>query len=337
MRALFAGGGEAPQFREIDVPVLTRSEQAIVRPLAVALCDLDVPYIMNRLPSAAPFALGHEFVAEVVAVGDGVANWRPGDRVIVPFQISCGSCQRCGSRRSLDCDSVPPLSTFGLAPFGGGDWGGAIADFVLVPFADAMLIALPQDAKPADYASVSDNVADGYRCVAPHCGPTDTLLILGSASVGLYAAATAKALGVDCTYVDTDPARLGVAQALGVKAVDEAAAGQAFGEFAVTACCASSSEALLSALASTAPGGTCQSAGIHFQPFALPLFEMYRRGVRFVTGRANARDDIPAVLDLISTGALDVASINAQVVPVGDVLTTLSGPLPHKTIIDMDG
>jgi threonine dehydrogenase-like Zn-dependent dehydrogenase len=161
MRALFAGGGELPHFRDIPEPHLENGLDALVEPVAVALCDLDVPLIQNHLPSAAPYPVGHEFTARVKSVGESVIRFRAGDLVTVPFQISCGMCKRCHTRRQLDCLSVPALSTFGLAPFGGGAWGGAACDLVRVPFADAMLLLLPDSVDPIALASVSDNVADG--------------------------------------------------------------------------------------------------------------------------------------------------------------------------------
>src|SRR5712671_2613272 len=319
MRALFAGGGGPPHFESIAAPRLESDVAAIVRPLTVALCDLDVPYIANVLPTQRPYAVGHEFTAEVMEVGESVMTLKPGDRVIVPFQISCGGCSRCRSARSLDCTRVEPLSTFGLEPFGGGSkWGGAMADLVRIPFADAMAIKLQPNADLVAMASLSDNVADGYRCIAPHVRPGDEVLVIGSASVGLYAVAVAGALRVPCTYVDNVDARLKVAERLGARVISAVADGKSFGEFAVTASCNSTPGGLESAIRSTTGGGTCQAAGIHFRPVALPLLEMYRRGIRLVTGRASARDDLPAILDLIQQNRLHPGDIGATVVDIAD-------------------
>lgn len=162
MQALFAGGGGQPHFRSVSAPRIDSGHEAIVRPLTVALCDLDVPYIANLLPTAHPYAVGHEFTAEVVEVGDAVVTLRRGDRVTVPFQISCGRCSKCRTSQSLDCSTVEPLSTYGLEPFGGGaQWGGAIADLVKVPFADAMALKLPAGVDLISVAALSDNIADG--------------------------------------------------------------------------------------------------------------------------------------------------------------------------------
>ena len=335
MRATFGGGGGAVHFREIPEPTLASALGAIVRPLAVAMCDLDIAYLLNLLPADAPYAVGHEFTAAVVEIGEGVTRVRPGDRVVVPFQISCGECERCRAGRSLDCSSVPPLSTFGLAPFGGGEWGGACAELVSVPFADAMCVLLPTDADAVQLASVSDNVVDGFRCVAPHVRPGDEVLVLGSASVGLYATAVARALGHSVTYVDSDPFRLGLADTLGATVVPGPPR-KDYGQFSVTAVCNSDPWCLASALASTEPGGICQAAGIPFFGVDdLDFVELYRRGIALHTGRANARDDIPAVLELIRTERLDPGLVTGNVIDFDDVPELLESTITHKTIVRM--
>jgi threonine dehydrogenase-like Zn-dependent dehydrogenase len=236
----------------------------------------------------------------------------------------------------LDCTRVEPLSAFGLEPFGGGSgWGGALAGLVKIPFADAMALKLRPGTDLVAMASLSDNVADGYRCIAPHARPGDDVLVIGSASVGLYAVAVASALGLRSTYVDSVDTRLQAAERLGAKVVSNVPDGRSFGEFAVTACCNSTSGGLQSAIRSTTGGGICQVAGIHFRPAELPLLEMYRRGIRLVTGRASARDDLPAILDLIQQKRLRLAELGATVIAIADAPQALRGVLSHKTIITM--
>jgi threonine dehydrogenase-like Zn-dependent dehydrogenase len=336
MLALFAGNGPV-HVREVPEPTLGTSMAAIVRPIAVAVCDLDVAYIIGLLPVEHPYAFGHEFTARVVEIGEDVANLAVGDVVTVPFQISCGGCTRCRSRRSLDCSTVPALSTYGLEPWGGGSsWGGACAELVRVPYADAMCIRLPAGTDPIGLASVSDNVVDGYRTIAPYVHPGDEALVLGSASVGLYAVATAVALGVPVTYVDNDPSRLATAVALGARVVDDTAVGQSFGDFPVVSAAISTPGGLNSAFASTTSGGTCHSSGIQF--FGVPdadYLALYRRGIQFVTGRANARDDIPAVLALIKQGRLDPALVTGNTIAFDQAPEQLINELTHKTVIVM--
>ena len=120
-------------WREAPEPQITAPEQALVRPLAVACCDLDVAVCNGRLPLPPGYAVGHEGLAEVVAVGDDVKGVRVGDRVVVPFQISCGACRECRRGVTGSCSSVPLMATYGMAPIAGLDGGGFMSDLVLVP------------------------------------------------------------------------------------------------------------------------------------------------------------------------------------------------------------
>src|SRR5262245_27637930 len=95
MRALHYLGMEGIAWRDIAPPVVNEATDAIVRPLAVAACDLDREIIAGRVPFPVPFVLGHEFAGEVLACGDAVASIAIGDRVLASFQPSCGACERC--------------------------------------------------------------------------------------------------------------------------------------------------------------------------------------------------------------------------------------------------
>src|SRR5580693_1095645 len=93
---------EAGQYawREAPDPTITAQGQALVRPVLVACCDLDVAVARGAAPLPPGYAVGHEGLAEVVAVGDGVSGVQVGDRVVVPFQISCGDCRAVGPFRA---------------------------------------------------------------------------------------------------------------------------------------------------------------------------------------------------------------------------------------------
>lgn len=103
----------------------------------------------------------------MISAGADVADVRPGQRVCVSFQIDCGDCRPCRSEFTSNCASVPPMSRYGLG-LGGGHWGGVLADQVAMPFADAMLVPLPDGIDPVAAASVSDTTSDAYRHLGPH-------------------------------------------------------------------------------------------------------------------------------------------------------------------------
>ena len=172
----------------------------------------------------------------MLAVGERVRTVKPGDRVIVPFQINCGACPDCRAGRTGSCTSVPPASMYGMSLVG-GLWGGAFADELPVPFADAMLVALPEGIDPVAAASVADNVCDAYRHIAPHLpalleeDPDAEVLIVAAlhrrtpfgSSTPLYTGLIARAFGArNVSLVDARPAVRAHAERLGLNALSRA-------------------------------------------------------------------------------------------------------------------
>ncbi|MCV7103643.1 zinc-dependent alcohol dehydrogenase [Mycobacterium palustre] len=297
-------------WREVPEPQITAPQQALVRPLMVACCDLDVAVANGRLPLPPGYAVGHEGLAEVVAVGDDVTGVRVGDRVVVPFQINCGTCRACRRGVTGTCGSGPLMAMYGMAPIAGLDGGGFMSDLVLVPYADAMLIPVPDAVDPVSIASLSDNIPDGWRAVGPFrdelggLDPVDRrVLVVGRLSIGLYSVAFAAALGAHVDYVDTDPRRLAAAEKLGAVVHDVATPDKSWDPYPVTVHTTGDPALLSATLRATWPDGVCTDTGIYPEyKVEMPLLPMYTRGVRFVTGRVNARAAIPAVLDLLSGG-----------------------------------
>ncbi len=307
------------EWQEVAAPKLDSDRAALVRPMAVATCDLDLMIVAGESPFPGPFALGHECVAEVIDVGDGVRAIQPGQRVSVPFQISCGDCAACRRGRTGNCQNEGPMSTYGFGP-AVQRWGGFLSDSVLVPFADHMLVAVPEELEAAAVASASDNISDAWRTVGPALEeePGAPVLVVGGAgagSIGLYAVAIALALGSEAvTYADLDQGRLDLAASLGARPLDTPWP-KRVGPFPITVDANATEEGIRLALKSTAPDGICTSTAIYFgeQP-ELPLLEMYTKIVTFKTGRVHARPIMPAVLDLAARGTLRPELITTRVV-----------------------
>ena len=210
------------EWREVAAPKIESATDALVRPLAVARCDLDIFIATGFVPMAGPFAFGHEMVGEVIDAGDR-AGVTVGQRVIVPFQISCGTCDPCRRGFTASCQSVPPYSAFGLGGSGRKDYGGALGDYVKVPFADFMLVPVPDSVDSIAAASAADNIPDGWRAVAPQLAeyPGGSVLVVGglAQSVGLYAAGAAVALGAGrVLYLEDNPGNRARAMAMGASA-----------------------------------------------------------------------------------------------------------------------
>jgi threonine dehydrogenase-like Zn-dependent dehydrogenase len=327
------------RWRESPEPRLEGPGEALVRPVAVACCDLDVVVVQGRAPLAPPYRLGHEGVAEVMAVGQDVVTVAPGEQVIVPFQISCGACPACRRGNTESCQSVPERSMYGLGPIAGHDGGGFMSDLVRVPYADAMLVALPAGIDPAAVASASDNVPDAWRCVGPYehelAGvpePDRRVLVMGGLSIGLYAVGIARALGARVDYVDTDPTRCAVAARFGARITEGPGMPKGTEPFPVVVNTSADPEKLRAALGLTWPGGVCTDTGIYYgNDVALPLLAMYGRGLRFVTGRVAARAVLPPVLSLVADGRFDPGVV-AQAIVAWDAAQDTWPRMTGKTV-----
>src|SRR4051794_17186116 len=236
-------------WHERDQPVLEDPGDAIVRPFLAARCDGDtlpihrpvsralqagmalrlvdrvVGCICGRVPFKGPFPIGHECVAEVVTVGPDVREVRVGQRVVVPWAVSCGTCGRCARGLTSKCERTTAgreLAAFGFGP-ASGPWGGLVADELRVPYADHMLVPVPAGVPAVRVAAASDNLADGWRSVARPLEerPGGSVLVLGGGaqSIGLYAAGLAVELAAGTVdYLDDDPLRREIAESFGAHA-----------------------------------------------------------------------------------------------------------------------
>ncbi|MEM9615444.1 MAG: alcohol dehydrogenase catalytic domain-containing protein [Actinomycetota bacterium] len=332
------GGGGSIEGNGAPLEQVPGPGAAVVRPIAVALCDLDVGVLRGDFPLPGPYPLGHEGVAEVVAIGPEVRSVRVGDRVIVPFQISCGECAPCRRGRTGNCALHPPMSTFGLGTMGGLQWGGLLADRALVPHADGMLVRLPNDVDPVAVASMGDNIADGWRCVGPQLAEeprAHVLVVAGDAgpnSIGLYAAGLAVAAGSErVVYLDDDPERGALAEALGAEVLTGPPP-RRVGSFPITVDASGSSEGLCCALESTASDGRCTSPSVYLGDQAVPMLSMYSRCCTLHTGRAHARPAIPEVLDLVAAG-FDPSIVTTDVVEFADAEAALAEPSMKPVLV----
>ncbi len=307
------------EWREVPEPQLQGSKEAIVRPMVVARCDLDAAIYYGKAPFTGPFPFGHEFVAEIVSLGEDVHGFHIGQQVVVPFQISCGECARCRRGLTASCTSVPQRSMYGLGGMG-GEWGGALSDLVRVPFAQGMLLPVPDGIDPSAIASASDNLPDAWRTVGPYLQEwpgADVLIVGGGAcSIGLYAAAMARALGAaKVDYIDGDPRRLALAESVGANAI-QGPPPKRLGPYPITVDASAHPTGLTCALKSVEPGGVCTSVSIYYsETTPMPLLDMYATGMTFKTGLTNARTVIPKVLELVQSGRFRPEQLTTRVAP----------------------
>jgi threonine dehydrogenase-like Zn-dependent dehydrogenase len=319
-----------------DAPDLKVSapNDAIVRPIAATTCDLDRMIIRGEAPFAGPFAIGHECIAEIVSIGDGVTRFEPGDIVVVNWHISCAHCDRCGDGRPNACRTHVAGAMYGLP--GLGDWGGTFSDELLVTEADFALTPVQVGIDPAIVASAADNLPFGYEFTVPHLKQlpgADVLVMGGCGSIALYAAMFAVAAGASrVEYRDTDPERLGIAEAIGASVVEGPAPRRA-GSFPIVVDASADDQSLLCALRSVEPEGIVSSVGGHFRDVPIPLFEMYRRGVHFYTGRGRGGPNVAAALDWVAQGRVDPGPVVTEIADFDDAPAVLAKPSMKPVLV----
>ena len=319
MRQLTCSAPHTIAWQDVPEPRLQGDGEALVRPLAVARCDIDLFLTSGAFPARGPFALGHEGVAEILELGDAVRGLEVGQRVVVAFQVSCGTCGSCGAGHTANCDRYPVLSDYGMQPLSGTEYGGMLSDVLRVPHAQAMLAPVAPRLDSVALGSVSDNVLDGYRAVAPHLAArpgADVLIVChGLKSVPLYAAQAAIALGAGrVDYASDDAEALALAERLGARAIRT--------DFEKPERCypivvdaGLTPNGLRHAIRATAPEAILQSVSFSAGgDTPMPLGRLYTLGIRFFTGRAHAAALLPEVMPLIEAGRLRPAEVTTRVV-----------------------
>ena len=200
---------------------------AILKVVATNICGSDQHMVRGRTTAPEGLVLGHEITGEVVETGPDVEFVKVGDLVSVPFNISCGRCVNCKSRRTEICLNVNPDrpgSAYGYVDMGG--WVGGQAQYALVPYADWNLLKFPDRdqamEKMLDLTMLSDIFPTGYHgCVTAGVTVGSTVYVAGAGPVGLAAAASARLLGAAVVIVgDSNRERLAQARGFGCETID---------------------------------------------------------------------------------------------------------------------
>jgi len=220
----------------VPEPKILNPRDAIVHVTATAICGSDLHLYGGFVPGMVKGdILGHEFMGEVVEVGSGVKNLKPGERVVVPFPIACGNCFFCQKEMYSLCENSNPNAAmaeklWGYSPCGIygyshllGGYAGGQAEYVRVPFADVGPIKVPDGLGDEQVLFLSDILPTGYMA-AENCGiqPGDSVAVWGCGPVGQFAIASALLLGAERVIaIDRFPERLRLAaMKLGAETID---------------------------------------------------------------------------------------------------------------------
>jgi threonine dehydrogenase-like Zn-dependent dehydrogenase len=230
MKALRWYGKEDVRVEKVPDPSIVDPTDAIIKITATAICGSDLHLYDDMMPTMEKGdVLGHEPMGEVVEVGSAVRNLKRGDRVVVPFTISCGQCFFCKKQMFSLCDTSnpnaelarkamghSPAGLFGFSHMLGGFPGGQ-AQFLRVPYADVGPLKIESSLSDEQVLFLSDIFPTGYMA-AENCGieSGDTVAVWGCGPVGQFAIKSAWMLGAGRVIaIDAVPERLRLAETQG--------------------------------------------------------------------------------------------------------------------------
>jgi S-(hydroxymethyl)glutathione dehydrogenase / alcohol dehydrogenase len=196
--------------KDVEDPKIEQPTDIILRVTSTAICGSDLHIYNGLLPQVKPMVIGHEFMGIVEEVGAAVTKLKKGDRVVVPFPISCGSCFFCQQGLTPHCENSNPekygpdggiLDQKGGALFGYtelyGGYAGGQAEYVRVPYADFGPRKVDPEFKDEEVLFLTDIFPTGYSAVDwPKVRPDETVAVFGCGPVGLMAQKICQAIGV---------------------------------------------------------------------------------------------------------------------------------------------
>jgi glutathione-independent formaldehyde dehydrogenase len=226
MRAIVYKEPNKVVVEQVPDPRIERPTDAIVRITSSGICGSDLHMYEGRSPAKGEMRFGHENMGVIEEVGDAVTSIQKGDRVVIPFNVSCGVCSNCVRGATHACLTMnPDGATAGYGYAAMGPYPGGQAEFLRVPVADFNCLKLPGkpgDELEDDFLLLSDVFPTGYHAAElAGVGPGDTVAVFGAGPVGLLAAYSSLLRGAAEVYVvDNRPDRLAKAEEIGAVAID---------------------------------------------------------------------------------------------------------------------
>ncbi|KAL7008266.1 hypothetical protein EMMF5_001995 [Cystobasidiomycetes sp. EMM_F5] len=235
MQALAWMGNAKVSVVEAAVPEITQDDDVICKVTGTTICGSDLHLYHSEIMALQKGdILGHEFVCKVDKVGPNVTKLKPGQRVVVSFQIACGHCRYCEKKLSSFCENTNKSSLmqtmygkrdagfFGYSHFTGGFPGGQ-AEYVRVPYGEVNCLPIPDSVSDEEAIYLSDVLPTSYHCVVD-TGVTegDTVAIWGLGPIGLSAARWCQLKGAKRVIaIDGVKARMDYArEKLGIETID---------------------------------------------------------------------------------------------------------------------
>ena len=303
---VFEGPGEIRFADDLADPEITESTDAIVDVTLAGLCGSDLHPYEGREPCARGVIPGHEAVGVVASTGPAVTTVVPGDRVIVAFTVSCGSCDRCRAGVSSRC-RLSRLFGWGEPTGASPPLHGAQAQRLRVPLADGTLVKVPDGIDDATALLLTDNFPTAWHAFDRTDWSRGPVAVIGLGAVGLCVVAAARARGAT-EIVGFDPVesrrRAGELLGAATASPDDAAA-----DFSAVVEAAGPQSAQRLAAAVAAVGATVSIIAVQTaDSFAINPIVAYNKNLTIRAGRAPVRSVIDRVLGGVADGSIAVPS-----------------------------
>lgn len=237
MRAVTYQGTSKMQVDTVDDPAIEAPGDILLKVTSTAICGSDLHIYDGFMPMMQHGdIMGHEFMGEVVETGSEVTKLRKGDRVVIPFNITCGHCPFCEEKLFSLCDNTNPdgetlrqiygqsgAGLFGYSHLYGGYAGGQ-AEYVRVPFADATHLKVPAHLDDEKVLFLTDIFPTGWQAALnAGAGPGKTIAVWGCGPVGQFAIRSCFLLGAERVFaIDDVPERLALAREAGAEPIQRA-------------------------------------------------------------------------------------------------------------------
>ncbi|MEX2411638.1 MAG: zinc-dependent alcohol dehydrogenase family protein [Candidatus Paceibacterota bacterium] len=307
MKGLVYDGPGKIGFKDVAMPVIKKSTDAIVKIVKTTICGTDLGILHGKTPSVKPgTTLGHEGLGVIEEVGTGVINFKKGDRVIISCITACGTCEYCKKQMYAHCKD--------------GGWilgnliNGTQAEYVRIPHADNSLYIAPEGTDDEALVMLSDILPTGHEIgVINGCvKPGDTIAIVGAGPIGMAALLTAQFYSPAKIYmIDLDENRLKLAKEWG--ATDTINSGSDDAIKRILAETADGVDVAIEAVGVPAtfdicqqivrPGGHVANIGVHGKSVDLQIQDLWIKNITITMGLVNT-NTTPMLLKTVMSGKI---------------------------------
>lgn len=355
MKAVTFQGAKDIQVKNVKDPKIEKKDDIIIKVTSTAICGSDLHIYKGALPTQKDYVIGHEPMGIVEEVGSEVTKVKKGDRVVIPFNVSCGHCFYCNHEMESQCDNSngnPHFDTGGYFGFTEryGDYPGGQAEYLRVPYANFMPFVIPESSELEDESVLflSDVLPTAYWSVENSgVKEGDTVVVLGCGPIGLMTQKFAWLKGAARVIaVDELPYRMELAKKMNNVEIIDFSQHDNTGAFihdltnggarVVIDCVGmdgkkSTLEAAqqklklqggtLSAIDiakdAVSKFGTIQLTGIYGLTYNMfPLGNIFERNVTLKTGQAPVIHLMPRIFKMIDSGNLDPREIISHIMPM---------------------